>query len=82
MNDNVKPDFFKVKAHPRSILAQWIPWAAENITDLNNIPTPCPHYKSKFCSCSLWGSRTLGRSFQDKILDNPSDNADMSNEKG
>jgi len=33
MNDNVKPDFFIVKAHPRSILAQWIPWAFMEMKD-------------------------------------------------
>jgi len=58
--------------------------STENLTDLNNIPTPCPYI---YILC-MWGSGTLGNLnivFILKIIIKwkiPSDNADMSNDKG
>lgn len=68
--------------------------SADNLTDLNNIPKHCPYlliYHSYILY--LWGSGTLGKpiffffkrlKLEDNRLPygNPSDNADMSNDKG
>ena len=71
-----------LRSRNRALVLYLTDKSTENLTDLNNIPTPCPYILILY----IWGSGTLGNlntSFILKLLIKiPSDNADMSNDKG
>ena len=70
-----------LRSRNRALVFNLTDKSTENLTDLNNIPTPCP-----YIDIYIWGSGTLGNSNTSLIfkllIKIPSDNADMSNDKG